>query len=128
MGAGCGRQLQRAVDADTLRARENGGGRGGVKDGFLQMHNATPTPCTSRPTFLHTPQLKTATFLQRRPGPDAARGAGGSKSAAARCSRRRLHPALPVALARAVEVMLTEEERGRAGAEQCLYGMGGHGE
>ena len=71
-------------------------------------------------TFLQTPQLKIATFLQRRLD-DAADGEE-SKSAGARCRGRRDTPAIPEALARAVEVMVMEEDKGRAGAEQCLHG------
>ena len=70
-----------------------------------------------RQTFLQTPQLNTATFLQRRLDGTAAEH--GSKSAGARW--RRL--AASDALAHAVDVMLMEEDRGRAGAEQCLKGL-----
>jgi hypothetical protein len=72
-------------------------------------------------TFLQTPQLNSATFLQRLlEGPVAEEI---SKSAGARCRHRREAPATPHALARAVEVILMEEDRGRAGAEQCLHGF-----
>jgi hypothetical protein len=69
-----------------------------------------------RPTFLQTPQLYTATFLQRRRDGTAAEH--GSKSAGALWRRF----AASEDLARAVEVMLMEEDKGRVGAEQCLKG------
>ena len=68
---------------------------------------------------MQTPQLNIATFLQRRP--DDALVEAVSKSAGARRRRRRVSRALAGALVRAVEVMPMDEERGRAGAEQCLH-------
>ena len=114
------RELYRAIQGNALR--------GQVSYSCCRRQNMHTCPRT----FLQMPQLNSATFLQRLLEVPIAEEI--SKSAGARCRRRREAPAIPDALARAVEVMLMEEDRGRAGAGQCLHGLdvrdvedGGHG-